>query len=171
MKSASLINVTLTNEPGVFAPELIALAQRLQSLKAGGQFQLCLIGPGQLLMDTALALYEIILARPAGVRLHVHSHTWLEDAEVLVWLAGDTRTLRPGAWIHFQDFSTYNAERKRLYKRQELPCEESESLPAWSPAQINYAQVERLVKKYLPPHLMNRRVWAGELAEWNLISL
>ncbi|MEI7808009.1 MAG: hypothetical protein WCJ07_05945 [Verrucomicrobiota bacterium] len=97
MKISNLINVTLTNELAVFTPELIALEQRLQEMKAGEQFKLNLIGPGQLLIDTALAMYEIIMARPTGVRLHVHSHSWLEDAEVLVWLAGDTRTLRSGA--------------------------------------------------------------------------
>jgi len=27
-----------------------------------------------------------------------------------------------------------------------------------------------LVKKQLPAHLLNRRVWAGELAEWEIIK-
>lgn len=170
MKTTNLINVTLTNEPAVFTPELIALEQRLQELKAGEQFKLCLIGPGQLLMDTALAMYEIIMARPSGVQLHIHSHSWLEDAEVLVWLAGDTRTLRPGAWIHFQDHSTRFAEKKHLHELLEFPLEDNENKTEWTPVQVNYAQVERLVNKRLPQHLMNRRVWAGELAEWNLIN-
>lgn len=65
----------LTNEPAVFTSELITLKQRLHELKVGDEFNLCLIGPGQLLMDTALAIYEIMLSRPAGVRLHVHSHS------------------------------------------------------------------------------------------------
>jgi hypothetical protein len=39
-----------------------------------------------------------------------------------------------------------------------------------TPAQENYLQVERLVLKALPYHLWNRRVWPGELAEWNIIK-
>ena len=72
-----------------------------------------------------------------------------------MWLAGDTRTLRPGAWIHFQDFAAIFGKK--------MPEE-------WTPLQVNFAQVERLVKRHLPDNLINRRVWAGELAEWNLIN-
>jgi len=170
MKTAKTINVTLTNLTSVFTPALIALEQQLHGLKAGDQFKLSLTGPGQLLVDTSLAMYEIIMARPAGVQLHVHSHSWLKDSVVLVWLAGNTRTLRPGAWIQFQDFAKWNAERNRLQKRQETTWKEASGPAAWDSTQINYARADLLVKKYLPPHLRNRRIWAGELAEWNLIN-
>ena len=52
----------------------------------------------------------------------------------------------------------------------EMACDDGETPAEWTPAQINYAQVDRLVKEYLPAHLLNRRVWAGELAEWDLIN-
>jgi hypothetical protein len=169
MKTKHLLNITLTSETEVFTPELMAIEERLQQTQPGEQLKLCLIGPCKLPTDTVLALYEIIMARPLGVRLHVHSHSWLEGAEVLVWLAGDTRTLRPGAWIHFRDLASRLAECKRDRKWLHLILEEEEMPFEWTPVHINYAQVERLIKKHLPEHLFNRRVWAGELAEWHIL--
>lgn len=58
-----------------------------------------LLGPGILLHDHALMLFEELNKRPEGVRLHVHSHTCLSDGAILLWLAGDTRSIRSDAWI------------------------------------------------------------------------
>lgn len=39
-----------------------------------------------------------------------------------------------------------------------------------TPFQENYLTVERLMRKHLPTQLWNRRVWGGELEEWNIIK-
>ena len=101
--------------------------------------------------------------------LHIHSYSSLTDANVLIWLAGDTRTLRRGAWIQFREYA------RELAKRSDFQCfldslKERNDPSELSSGEENYAQVERLVKKQLPPHLLNRRVWEGELAEWNVVN-
>ena len=119
--------------------------------------------------DTALAAYEIIRSKREGVLIHTHAHSWLEDADVLVWLAGDYRSLRPGAWIEFQDVAQHRANRQRVYKRlKDSDFVEDHHAFERSAGQRDYAQAERLVLRHMPKHLFNRPVWGGELAEWNI---
>jgi hypothetical protein len=42
--------------------------------------------------------------------------------------------------------------------------------PEWSPEDIDYARVQKLVLEHLPAHLQNRRVWPAELNEWNVFE-
>ena len=108
-------------------------------------------------------------SRPKGIGVHIHSHVCLMGHEVLIWLAGDTRTLRADAWIHFQEYPRRWLERSDF--QQFVDSLEGREMPAGKTAfQENYLSVERLVKKHLPKHLWNRRVWGGELAEWNIIK-
>jgi hypothetical protein len=58
-----------------------------------------LLGPGQLLHDTALMLFDELIHRPSGIHLRMHSRTSLFDGAILIWLCGDTRTIRRDAWI------------------------------------------------------------------------
>lgn len=87
---------------------------------------------------------------------------------MLIWLAGDTRTLRSNAWIHFREYPRQWLERSDI--QQFFDSLEGRVLPTGKSAfQENYLTVERLVKSQLPPYLLNRRVWTGELAEWQII--
>ena len=58
-----------------------------------------LIGPGILVHDHALMLFEELKKRPHGMHVHVHSHTCLSDGAILLWLAGETRSIRSDAWV------------------------------------------------------------------------
>jgi hypothetical protein len=85
----------------------------------------------------------------------------------LIWLAGDTQTLRADAWVHFREYPRHWLQRSDF--QQFVDSLEGRELPAGKSAfQENYLSVERLVKKHLPVHLWNRRVWGSELAEWNI---
>ena len=90
-------------------------------------------------------------------------------SELLLWLAGDTRTLRSDAWIHFLEYDRYWEARSEFQQFLDSLAKKEMSGHR-TPFQENYLQVERLVKKHLPPHFRNRRVWAGELAEWDIIK-
>lgn len=160
------INLPLT---GAFDARTIELADRFQEAKPSDEFKLCLYDTGNVVVDAALAFYEIVQTRPQGIRVHVHSHVCLMGAEVLIWLAGDTRTLRSNAWIHFREYPHQWLERSDM--QQFLDSLEGREVPTGKTAfQENYLTAERLVKKQLPPHLLNRRVWTGELAEWQIVK-
>ena len=154
---------------GCFDSKTIELADKFQKAKPETQFKICLHDTGTVLVDSVLAFYDIVRTRPKGIGVHIHSHVCLVGGEVLVWLAGDTRSLRSDAWIHFREYPRHWLARSDF--QQFLDSLEGWDLPAGKTAfQENYLQVDRLVKKHLPVHLLNRRVWGGELAEWNILK-
>jgi hypothetical protein len=161
-----IINLPMT---GCFDSKTIELADKFQKAETGAQFKLCLYDSGTVAIDSVLAFHEIMRTRPKGISVHIHSHICLMGSEVLVWLAGDTRTLRSDAWIHFWEYNRYWQERSNF--QQFLDSLERRELQGQkTPFQENYLQVERLVEKQIPTHLLNRRVWAAELDEWNIIK-
>lgn len=160
------INLPIT---GAFDARAIEVADRFQEAKPGDEFNLCLYDTGNVAVDAALAFYEIVRTRPRGISVHIHSHVCLVGAEVLIWLAGDTRTLRSNAWIHFREYPRHWLERSEVEKFQEV-LEKRDMQLGKTAFQENYLTVERLVKERLPTHLWNRRVWTGELAEWNIVK-
>ena len=164
-KNMEIINFPMT---GCFDSKTIDLAETIQRAETGTQFKLCLYGSGTVTADATLAFFDVVRSRPKGIGVHIHSHVCLMGPEVLVWLAGDTRTLRADAWIHFQEYPRRWLERSDF--QQFVDSLEGREMPAGKTAfQENYLSVERLVKKHLPKHLWNRRVWGGELAEWNIL--
>ena len=73
-----------------------------------------LVGPGNMLHDTALMLFDELQNRPQGMRLHIDSRTSLFDGAVLIWLSGDTRTMRRDAWIQLSEIPETPANGKTL---------------------------------------------------------
>jgi len=153
----------------MFDSKIIELADRFQEAKPTDEFKLCLFDSGTVTVDAALAFYDVVRTRPKSIRVHIHSHVCLMGGDVLIWLAGDTRTLRGEAWIHFRKYPRHWLERSEMQKFTEA-LEGRDLQLDKTPFQENYLTVERLVKKHLPVHLWNRRVWGGELAEWNIIK-
>ena len=163
---------------GAFAAKSIDLAEKLHQAKPGTQFhiylfdsaasRLCWVDFMPINPDAVLAFVDIVQNRPRQIGVHIHSRICLKDAEVLVWLAGDTRTLRADAWIQFQELPPKEQVRSD-YQQFRDSIEGREISKGLPPFHENYLQIERLVKKKLPTHLLNRRIWTGELAEWNLI--
>lgn len=153
----------------MFDSKIVELADRFQEAKRGDEFKLCLYDTGTVTVDAALGFYDVLRTRLKGVKVHIHSHVCLMGGDVLIWLAGDTRTLRGEAWIHFREYPRHWLERTEAEKFQE-ELEKRERQLDKTPFQENYLTVERLVKKHLPTHLWNRRVWGGELEEWNIIK-
>lgn len=154
---------------GAFDSNILELADSFLEAKPGDEFKLCLYDTGTVTADAALAFYDVVRSRPKGMSVHIHSHVCLMGSDVLIWLAGDTRTLRSEAWIHFREYPRHSLERSDAQRF-------ADSLHGWdlqsskTPFQENYLSVERLVKKHLPSHLWERRVWGSELVEWNIIN-
>ena len=154
---------------GCFDSKILELEEKFQKASAGDQLKLVLYDSGTVPVDSVLAFHDIMRTRPKGIGVHIHSHICLMGSEVLVWLAGDTRTIRSDAWIQFWEYDRYWQERSEF--QQFLDSLERRELQGQKTAfQENYLQVERLVKKHMPAHLLNRRVWVGELDEWNIIK-
>lgn len=152
---------------GAFDSKTLELADRFQDAKPGDDFKLCLYDTGTVTVDAALAFYDVVRSRPKGIGVHIHSLVCLMGSDVLIWLAGDTRTLRGEAWVHFREYPRHWLERSEVEKLQDVLDRRDLQLSK-TPFQENYLTVERLVKKHLPVNLWNRRVWGSELEEWNI---
>jgi hypothetical protein len=78
----------------------ILLSSLYEALRDGADtITLELLGPGIMLHDTALMLFEVLRNRPPHIHIHAHSHTCLSDGALLIWLAANTRSIRCDAWI------------------------------------------------------------------------
>lgn len=117
-----------------------------------------LIGPGCLLADTALMLYAELINRRKGLVIHTHACSCLMNGAVLLWLAGDRRTIRSDAWIQI-DATTSRASHDLIYSFEE------------SPSDTDHRIITRHLDMYLPVEdVIDRRVFEPELRELGLID-
>lgn len=127
-----------------------------------------LLGPGLILHDTALMLYHELRSRPPGLRIHMHSHTCLVDGAILFWLAGDTRTIRPDAWIQVRaigDCGDTPPQASKGYPTA-IGCLEE------TPAETDLRSVHRHLNEFLPvSEIAGLRLFEPDLQELSLISL
>jgi hypothetical protein len=78
----------------------ILLSSLYEALRDGSDtIRLELLGPGIMLHDSGLMLFEVLRNRPPHIHIHAHSHTCLSDGALLIWLAANTRSIRCDAWI------------------------------------------------------------------------
>lgn len=117
------------------------------------ELHLSLIGPGNILPDTALAIRDVLNRRTSGMRLVMDSYSSLINADVLVWLSGDERRLRDHGWVSFQRPDTSP-------RRLRIPSEHPDGF------QTDYAAVYRLITEQLPREFAGRRIFPAELSEW-----
>lgn len=156
-----LLNLAEKNPSRLLATLQSGLAEAKRSLRIE------LLGPGVMVHDTALMLYHEILSRPSPLRLHIHSHTCLLDGAVLLWLAGDTRTIRPDAWIQIgaiDEFFPTPPESSTDYPTAIAVLEES-------PAETDLRTIHRHLDEHLPvPEIAGLRLFEPDLRELHLLS-
>ena len=126
-----------------------------------------LLGPGMMLHDTALMLFHELRSRPSSFRLHIHSHTCLLDGAVLLWLAGDTRSIRPDAWIQIgavDEFFPTPPESSTEYPTAIAVLEES-------PAETDLRTIHRHLDEHLPvAEIAGLRLFEPDLRDLHLLS-
>jgi hypothetical protein len=125
-----------------------------------------LIGPGSIVNDAALMLFHELRSRPPGRTLHVHSHTCLFDGAVLLWLAADTRTMRPDAWIQIseQPVLAETCHSSLRHYPTAVPIGDE------SGAQTDLRTIFRYLDEYLPTgEVAGLRLFQPELVELGLI--
>ena len=152
-----------------FASKCLQLADLIRQAKPGDALKLELFESDEPGHETILMCHDIIAQRPKGVRVHIHSYSKLVNATVLVWLAGDTRSLRSDAWIYFP------TELKPEFFRF-VPEDIIESMQKhgetmdFKADRLNAQQIEKHVRKSLPHNLLGRPVWNSELEEFGLVG-
>ena len=143
----------------------VALMHQLKPAlaRAGKELRIELFGPGMLLADTALILFEILRNRPAGLQVHVHTWSCLSEGAVLLWLAGDTRSMRSDTWIEIPP-APESFKENPAFCRAIPSCDES-------PAETDLRTVLAHVSQWLPiQEVAGLRLFHQELREFGLLD-
>ena len=147
----------------------ILLSSLYGALRDGGdKITIELLGPGMMLHDTALMIFEVLRRRPPHLQIHAHSHTCLSDGAVLVWLAANTRSIRGDAWIELSKIpETPNARRCRLHSTYSSGLSAEDE----TPADTDLRTVMRHLDEWLPvTEIEGLRLFESDLKELGVIE-
>jgi hypothetical protein len=82
--------------------EQIAELKRLLAKKPR-TLQIEIVGTGEIPADSALRFRTALMERSPKTRIVTNAHSTLQGGSVLLWLLGDTRTIRGDARLYFRD--------------------------------------------------------------------
>lgn len=148
---------------------VVLLSSVYDALRDGAdKISLELLGPGMMLHDTALMLFEVLRNRQPHIHIHAHSHTCLSDGALLIWLAADTRTIRADAWIQLCHVpQTPKPRRNRLHANytSSLPVEDER------PSDTDLRTIMRHLDEWLPvSEIAGMRLFEKDLKDLGLIE-
>lgn len=124
-----------------------------------------LIGPGILLHDNALMLFEEIRNRPSQTRLHIRARTCLLDGAILLWLAGDTRSMRADGWIQLSRIPDSSALRGGEEPGGSIVIDDEE------PSLTDLRSIFHHIDEWLPVReISGLRLFEPELREYGLLD-
>ena len=154
-------------------PTILLNTLRAGLAKKSPRIELEIIGPGCIMADTALMLYDELMNRPPGVFLTTNARSCLLNGAVLLWLAGEHRTIRHDAWIQVDSTTHLPESGKRKTKSSNLALAGDQPILSRdeSPSDTDYRIVARYLDMYLPlEDVSDRRVFVPELHELGLID-
>ena len=157
-----ILNLSEKN-PALLLSNLYAVLQN-----GTNEVTLELVGPGIILHDTALMLFEVLRKRPAHISLHVHSHTCLRDGAILIWLAADTRSLRSDAWIELstRPEPPANPQQKSHFDYKNVISTENEY-----PSDTDLRTIMKHLGEWLPTNeISGLRLFESELKELGIME-
>ena len=124
-----------------------------------------LIGPGILLHDTALMLFEEFQNRSSQTRLHIRARTCLIDGAVLLWLAGDSRAMRPDGWLQISALPVAAQSSGGGFDDGSILIEDEE------PAHTDLRSIHRHINEWLPvQEIAGLRLFEKDLCEFGVLD-
>lgn len=115
------------------------------------QFQIDLVGDGEIPADWALLIRSILIQRARQTDLITNARSSLQGGSVLVWLLGDRRMIRDDARMFFRHLEmpdTDESEEEYAWKAREPKYADSFSEP--DPEDADYVKVLQLINEFLP---------------------
>jgi hypothetical protein len=131
-----------------------------------------MIGLGEIPADAALLIRSVLMARSATTRVVTNARNSLVGGSVLVWLLGDSRTIRDDARVFFRRANLPEddeEEQKDALKGDEPnPWESSDEI---DPEEADYARVLELINEFLPvKELAGRLIELPVLRQFGLVE-
>jgi len=135
------------------------------------QLHLELMGDGEIDVDWALLIRDVLIQRSAETRLITQARSTLKNGSVLVWLLGDHRIIRDDARIFFRraNYSEPAGTPEKVWDGDMM--EYVDSCSEADPEEASLARVLQLINEYLPVHeLVGRIVDVPTLRQFGLIE-
>ena len=129
-----------------------------------------IVGTGEIPADVVLRFRAALMERSPRTRIVTNAHSSLQGGSVLLWLLGDSRTIRDNARLYFRR-TTWSEE-------DEVPENGGPDEPAYrdsysaiDPDEGDYARVLQLINEFLPvKEMAGRLVGAPVLRQFGLIE-
>jgi len=110
-------------------------------------------------------LFEELQNRPSQTRLHIRARTCLIDGAVLLWLAGDTRSMRPDGWIQITALPVTPQNSGGGFDDVSFLIEDEE------PANTDLRSIHRHINEWLPvQEIAGLRLFEKDLREFGMLD-
>jgi hypothetical protein len=129
-----------------------------------------IVGTGEMPPDVALRFRNALMDRSPRTRIVTNAHSRLQGGSVLLWLLGDSRTIRDDARLYFR--RTTWSEEDEVHENGD-PGEPAyrDSHSAVDPDEGDYARVLQLINEFLPvKEMAGRLIGAQVLRQFGLIE-
>jgi hypothetical protein len=136
------------------------------------ELQIEIVGAGEIQGDAALRFRAALMKRSPKTRIVTHARSSLQGGSVLLWLLGESRTIRDDARLYFRRTTLSEddeVQENGAWKEDEPKYRDSYSV--LDPDEGDYARVLQLINEFLPvKEMAGRLIGASVLRQFGLIE-
>src|ERR1700704_6501460 len=133
--------------------------------------QIEIVGTGEIPADAALRFRAVLMERSPRTRIVTNARSSLQGGSVLLWLLGDSRTIRNDARLYFRrtTLSEDDEVEENGVGKDDEPYRDSYSW--FDPEEGDYARVLELINEFLPVREMaGRLIGVPVLRQFGLVQ-
>ena len=134
--------------------------------------QIEIVGTGEIPADAALRFRAALMERSPRTRIFTHARSSLQGGSVLVWLLGESRTIREDARLYFRRTTLSEEDEVQengVWKEDEAQYRDSYSW--FDPEEGDYARVLQIINEFLPvKEMAGRLIGVPVLRQFGLIE-
>ena len=130
-----------------------------------------LVGTGEIPADVALRFRAVLMERSLKTRIVTNARSSLQGGSVLLWLLGESRTIRNDARLYFR--RTTLSEEDEVEENGVLRDDElyRDSYSWFDPEEGDYARVMELINEFLPvKEMAGRLIGVPVLRQFGLVE-
>lgn len=131
-----------------------------------------IVGTGEIPADAALRFRAALMERSPKTRIVTNARSSLQGGSVLLWLLGDSRTVRDDALLYFRRTSLSEddeVQEKGVWKNDEPLYRDSFS--EIDPEEGDYARVLQIINEFLPvKEMAGRLIGVPVLRQFGLVE-
>jgi hypothetical protein len=134
--------------------------------------QIEIIGSGEIPADSALRFRAALMERSPKTRIVTNAHSTLQGGSVLLWLLGDSRTIRDDARLYFRRTTLSEDDEVQVNGAgQDQEPAYRDSYSTIDPDEGDYARVLQIIDEYLPvKEMAGRLIGVPVLRQFGLIE-